>query len=158
MVRFGRLFRAQRVNFKLAALADGTEACRVTPEQLRWLDQDGIPRARQLAKDLDVHTNLDLFAAQVAAARRDEAATVPISETGCWMGFVYTRITVDGEVLYCCNTNVSVGSLEGATFHDLWWGDRWQKLRDTLGAGHFFRGCDRCGKFEQNKKWAARLG
>ena len=156
MVRFGKLFRAERVNFKLASLADGTEACRVTPEQLSWLSEEGVPAARALASKLGVHTNLELFERQVAAALRSQTASVPIAEVGCWMGYVYTRITVDREVLYCCNTEVSVGRLEGS-FSELWWGERWQKLRETLAAGHYFRGCDRCGKFEQNTKWAARL-
>ncbi len=157
MVRFGRLFRAQRVNFKLAALADGTETSRTTPEQLLWLQDEGIPEARELAVQLDVNTNLELFEAQVAAAARAEATTTPIGDVGCWMGFVYTRITVDQEVLYCCNTNVRVGSLQQASLSELWGGARWQKLRESLAAGHFFRGCEACGKFEQNKKWAARL-
>ncbi|MCP4808805.1 MAG: radical SAM protein [Proteobacteria bacterium] len=158
MVRFGRLFRAERVNFKLAALAEGTEECRVTPAQLAWLDEEGIPQARELAEKLEVHTNLDLFAAQVASARRSQEATTPIEDISCWMGFVYTRITVDREVLYCCNTNVQVGSLDDASFGELWWGERWQQLRERLAAGKYFKGCDRCGKFEQNTKWAARLG
>lgn len=158
MVRFGRLFRAERVNFKLASLAGGTEATRATTEQLRWMNDEGVPRARALATELDVNTNLDLFAQQVGAALRSEEATTPIEDVGCWMGFVYTRITVDREVLYCCNTSVSVGSLDEASFEELWWGERWQKLRDTLRSGHYFRGCERCGKFEQNTKWAARLG
>lgn len=156
MVRFGKLFRAERVNFKLASLADGTEACRVTPEQLSWLVEQGIPQARKLADALSVNTNLHLFERQVAAAARNAEASVPIADVGCWMGFVYTRITVDGEVLYCCNTEVSVGRLDQG-FSSLWWGERWQKLRDTLAGGHYFRGCDRCGKFEQNAKWAERL-
>ena len=157
MVRFGKLFRAERVNFKLASLAEGTESCRASSEQLTWLAEEGIPKARSLAEQLGVRTNLELFEKQVAAARRAEEATVPIAETGCWMGFVYTRITVDREVLYCCNTNVSVGSLKEASFEALWWGERWHRLRETLSTGRFFKGCDRCGKYEQNAKWAARL-
>lgn len=157
MVRFAKLFRAQRVNFKLASLAEGTEACRVSPEQLLWLTDEGIPKARELSQTLEVETNLHLFERQVQAALLDQQASVPIADTGCWMGFVYTRITVDSEVLYCCNTNVRVGSLTEQSLETLWWGPRWQGLRETLAAGHFFKGCDRCGKFEQNAKWAARL-
>ena len=59
--------------------------------------------------------------------------------------------------VYCCNTNVNVGSLRDAPFAALWHGPKWQALRDTLAAGRWFRGCERCGKFEQNAKWAARL-
>ncbi len=157
MVRFGRLFGAQRVNYKLASLYDGTEACSVTPEQVRWMADEGVPEARALAAQLGVHTNLDLFAEQVAAALANERATVPIAQVGCFMGYVYTRITVDGDVLFCCNTKVRVGSLRDASFSALWWGERWQALRDSVAQGRFFGGCEVCGKFEQNRKWSERV-
>jgi MoaA/NifB/PqqE/SkfB family radical SAM enzyme len=161
MVRLGRLFRADRVNFKLASLAAGTEACGITEAQRGWLLAEGLPRARALAEQLGVATNLALFSRQVEAwgqsAARDTFDTVPIEATGCYMGHVYTRITVDLEVLYCCNTAVKVGSLREADFGALWWGERWQRLREHLAAGRYFAGCERCGKFEQNVKWGARL-
>ena len=159
MVRFGQLFRADRVNYKLASLAEGTEACIATPLQLAWLAAEGIPQARALAAELGVPTNLDLFARQVDAALGRPQATTPIEEVGCAMGYVYSRITVDQDVLFCCNTEVHVGTLaDGARFADLWYGPAWQALRDRLAAGDYFEGCARCGKFEQNVKWAERLG
>jgi MoaA/NifB/PqqE/SkfB family radical SAM enzyme len=154
MARFGRIFRADRVNYKLASLADGTEATVITPEQREWLVGEGIPAARDIAAREGVATNLDLFERQVRAGGLE---TVPIAEVGCHIGYVYTRITVDEEVLYCCNTTVRVGSLHDGPFESLWYGPKWQALRDTLRAGHYFRGCERCGKFEQNVKWAERL-
>lgn len=157
MVRFGRLFRADRVNFKLASLQGGTEGCAITPDQRARLVAEGVPRARALAAELGVATNLDLFARQLAAAEDEERATVPIAEVGCFMGYVYTRVTVDGEVLYCCNTKVRVGSLREAPVSALWRGPRWAALRRALGAGRYLAGCDKCGKFEQNVKWARRL-
>jgi hypothetical protein len=69
------------------------------------------------------------------------------------MGHVFTRITVDEDVLYCCNASIQVGSLHEAPFADLWWGERWQALRDELAAGRFRQGCDQCGKIEQNVRW-----
>lgn len=159
MVRFGKLFGADRVNFKLASLADGTEGCAMTEAQRAWLLAEGIPEARRIATEGRVPTNLDLFERQVRASAEPEAAlvTVPIAEVGCWMGYVYTRVTVDEDVLYCCNTNVHVGSLRDADLATLWTGPRWNALRDQLGAGRYLRGCERCGKFEQNVKWAERL-
>lgn len=154
MVRFGKMFGAERVNFKLASLAEGTEACTITEDQRLWLRREGVPRARELAAKLGVPTNLDLFARQLEPGG---TATVPIAEVGCWMGYVYTRVTVDEEVLYCCNTEVKVGSLRDAPLSSLWTGDAWQALRDRLRAGDYFPGCARCGKFEQNVKWAERL-
>ena len=158
MVRFGKSFGAARVNYKLASLYDGTEACSITAEQRQWLLSEGVPQARAAAEELGVPTNLDLFERQLQAAQQTALATTPIDAVGCFMGYVYTRITVDREVLFCCNTAVSVGSLKEQPFQQLWYGERWQSLRASVRSGHYFRGCDKCGKFEQNVKWSERYG
>lgn len=157
MVRFGAQFGADRVNFKLASLAGGTESCRITPAQRGWLAGEAVPQARALATDLRVTTNLDLFAAQLAAGESDEVATVPIADIGCFQGYVYTRITASLDVLYCCNTEVRVGSLADASFGELWRGEAWQALRDRFRRGDYLAGCERCGKFEQNAVWSERV-
>ncbi|MCB9781273.1 MAG: radical SAM protein [Alphaproteobacteria bacterium] len=157
MVRFGQLFQADRVNYKLASLADGTEQTVATTDQLRWLADRAIPDARALAAELGVPTNLDLFTAQVDAALRGQLVTTDMVEIGCHMGHVYTRITVDGELLYCCNTALPVGHLDDGPLVDQWWGPRWQALRDRIAQAADLPGCERCGKVEQNRKWAARL-
>lgn len=157
MVRFGHQFRADRVNFKLASLYGGTETCRITDDQRAWLAGDAILRARALAAELGVATNLDLFETQLAAGEEDDSATVPIADVGCFMGYVYTRITASLDVLYCCNTEVKVGSLADARLSELWRGEAWQALRDRLRRGDYFAGCARCGKFEQNVAWSGRV-
>lgn len=154
MVGFAARFRADRVNYKLASLAEGTEATAITDDQRAWLLAEGIPEARALAASSGVKTNLELFERQVRAGG---LATAPIEDVGCWMGWVYARITVDLDVLYCCNTEVKVGSLREASFGELWAGPRWQALRRQLAERRFLPGCERCGKLEQNVKWAARV-
>ena len=56
----------------------------------------------------------------------------------------------DGTVLYCCNTDVVVGSLADARFADQWRGEAWQALRDRLRGGAYLPSCDQCGKLNQN--------
>lgn len=154
MVRFAHRFGADRVNYKLAALRDGTEAVAITDDQRAWMRAEGVPAARALAAKLGVRTNLPLFERQLDAGGR---ATAPVADVGCYMGHVFTRITVDEDVLFCCNVNVKVGSLRDRPFADWWWGDDWQALRDRMAARDFLPACDQCGKIEQNTKWAERL-
>jgi hypothetical protein len=60
--------------------------------------------------------------------------------------------------LYCCNTEVEVGSLRrGDRFSDLWSGPAWDALRGRLRAGEYFPGCQQCGKLNQNVKLAERF-
>lgn len=155
MVRFGRRFRADRVNYKLASLTGGTEATAITPEQHAWLRDEAVPEATALAAALDVHTNLDLFARQLA--HDDALTTTDMGTIGCYMGFVYTRIDVEGNVLFCCNTHVRVGHLADGPLDVLWEGEAWQALRERIARHEWFEGCERCGKVEQNVKWAERL-
>lgn len=159
MVRLAARYDALRVNFKLASLRDGTEACRVTEAQRDLLARTLVPEARRVASELGVATNLDLFAAQLEAGG---ARTAPIEDVGCFMGYAYARVLVDGTVLYCCNVDARVGSLAEAPFSALWNGPSWNALRDRFRAGEYFASCGQCGKLEQNVKlgraFAARYG
>lgn len=158
MVGFADRFGADRVNYKLASLYGGTEDCSITAEQLERLRARDVGAARALAAERGVATNLDLFERQLDAAAGHARATTPIEGVGCFMGYLYTRITVDLDVLYCCNTAVRVGNLErDGGFAELWSGPAWQELRDRLRAGRYLPGCDKCGKFEQNLKWSSKV-
>jgi hypothetical protein len=153
MVRFAARYRALQVNFKLASLGGGTEAARIDEEQREALVAELVPEARRVADDLGVATNLDVLEAQLRAGG---ARTAPIEDIGCFMGFAYARVLVDGTVLYCCNTEVRVGSLaSGARFSELWRGDAWNALRDRLRRGDYLASCGQCGKVNQNVKIAA---
>lgn len=154
MVRLGAEYRALAVTFKLASLKDGTEACRIDDDQRRALQTELVPRARELARELGVSTNLDVLFEQLRAGG---CATAPIAEIGCFMGYAYSRVTVDGTVLYCCNTEIVVGKLSEARFAELWDGPRWNALRAKLRRGEYFAGCSQCGKLAQNISARARF-
>jgi len=66
------------------------------------------------------------------------------------MGYAYSRVLVDGTVLYCCNTEVRVGSLAEARFSELWHGPAWQALRARFRRGDYLPSCAQCGKLNQN--------
>lgn len=154
MVRLANDVQALAATFKLASLRDGTEACGITEAQRATLLGDGVPRAMELARALGVSTNLAVFADQLRAGGR---ATAPIADIGCFMGYAYSRVTVDGTVLYCCNTEVVVGQLSESRFSELWHGAEWYALRSRLRRGQYFDGCRQCGKLSQNVELGARF-
>lgn len=156
MVRQGARAQAEQVNFKLASLHGGTEAVALLPEQRRMLETGGIAAALAEAAALGVKTNLDVLAAQLAAGGDD---TAPIDEIGCFMGYAYSRVLVDGTVLFCCNPEVRVGSLaDGETMSELWDGPAWNALRARMRRGAYLPSCRQCGKFNQNVQLSRRFG
>lgn len=155
MVELGHRYEARQINFKLASLGEGTEASRITPAQREHLRSELLPRATARAAELGVETNLDVFASQLAAGG---GRTASIADVGCFMGFAYARVLVDGTVLYCCNTAVRVAKLdEGEPFSKLWHGPAWNALRDRFRTGDYLPSCDQCGKLNQNVKLAKLL-
>lgn len=155
MVQFATTWPAQRVNFKFASLANGTEAVALNTDQRRELLDELIPRAEAIALFKGVDTDLAAFRSQVSLT---SLRTAPIEEVGCYMGTVYCRITVDCELLYCCNTEISVGFLsDRVDFEQLWFGEKYAELRERLGRRDFFESCQQCGKYKQNLKWARKL-
>lgn len=155
MVRFASEWPTKRINFKFASLVNGTEAVALSAPQKVDLIENLIPRAKAIAQFKGIDTDLDAFATQVSL---DSHRTSPMEDVGCYMGTIYCRITVDLELLYCCNTNISVGFIDSKhSFRDLWEGVRYQQLRTRLGGGDYFDSCQQCGKYKQNVKWAQKL-
>jgi MoaA/NifB/PqqE/SkfB family radical SAM enzyme len=152
MIELARELGAAQVNFKLASLRDGTEAVRIDDATRRRLLDHDVARASERAAELGVAHNLAVLRAQLACGG---AETAPIEQVGCFMGFSYARVLVDGTVLYCCNTEVRVGSLSSGTrFAELWNGPTWQSLRDRFREGRYLESCRQCGKLNQNVKLA----
>lgn len=160
MVEQAERLRAERINFKLASLRRGTEAVGMdAPTRARLLAHD-VAHARARAEQLGVRHNLDAFALQLRASlagRADAHETAAIDEVGCFMGQLYSRITVDGTVLFCCNTEVVVGHLATTRFSALWRGSAWQGWRERMRRGEYLPSCRQCGKFNQNLTWSERV-
>ena len=155
MVRCAIHWPTKRINFKFASLVHGTEQVALTTDQKRDLLENLIPQAKAIAQFKGIDTDLAAFETQVSLTSH---GTSPIEEVGCYMGTIYCRVTVDLELLYCCNTNISVGYIrDGVSFRDLWEGARYADLRAQLGRGEYFDSCQQCGKYKQNIKWAQKL-
>jgi MoaA/NifB/PqqE/SkfB family radical SAM enzyme len=149
MVRFAARYHAAHITYKLASLGHGTESCAITDDQRARLKEEWIPEAFREAERLGIQTNLDVFAAQVEAGG---LATAPIKEVGCFMGWTYARVTVEGKILFCCSTEVEVGDLAAGKFSEQWFGARWNDVRERLMQGRYFASCAQCGKLNQNVK------
>lgn len=165
MVALASSTGADQVNFKLASLKQGTEAVALSPEQRRALLSTGIDDAEREATRLGVPTNLRVFREQLRRmdAGDDSAVddvaidTAPIDEVGCFLGGFYSRVTVEGTVLFCCNTEVEIGSLSVLPFSSWWRSARWDYWRRRMREGRYLASCFQCGKLNQNDKLSRRF-
>jgi len=165
MVRLAHDSGADQLNFKLASLRHGTEAVAIPSALRRHLLDSLITEAGELSQSLDLPTNLAVFRAQLERAaageeREDDGdadATAPIDDVGCFVGGFYARVTVDGTVLYCCNTEVVIGSLRQLPFSQWWNSARWASWRRRMRDGRYLESCRQCGKLNQNVKLSGRF-
>jgi MoaA/NifB/PqqE/SkfB family radical SAM enzyme len=165
MVSLAAKTSADQVNFKLASLKHGTEAVALSSSQRELLLLEGIAAAEEDAKHRGVRTNLRVFRAQLQrmhegnGAAIDDVAleTAPIDEVGCFLGGFYSRVTVDGTVLFCCNTEVEIGSLSVLPFSSWWRSARWEYWRRRMREGRYLESCSQCGKLNQNDKLSRRF-
>jgi len=163
MVRLAALTSAEQVNFKLASLKHGTEAVALSSAQRELLLHEGIAAAEAEAKRRAVKTNLRVFREQLRRMHEGDAdadvalKTAPIDEVGCFLGGFYSRVTVDGTVLFCCNTEVEIGSLSVLPFSSWWRSARWGYWRRRMREGRYLESCSQCGKLNQNDKLSRRF-
>lgn len=130
-----------RVSFKVGDLPGGTRQFALTTAQKERLLNDGLPAARKAAKRLGVRHNLDAFEKQL----RGEKETLP----PCFAGYLYSRISVDGRVFFCC-AHIDAGHLDDGPFERVWKSPKYDAVRQTLHSGGTFSACQRCGKHDMN--------
>jgi hypothetical protein len=165
MIAFATSTGADQVNFKLASLKDGTEAVALTAPQVEALLDHDVAAAAAEAARAGLRTNLPVFAEQLRRLRGAERSlqahtaleTAPIDEIGCFLGGFYSRVTVDGTVLFCCNTEVEVGSLAVMPFSSWWKSARWSYWRRRMREGRYLSSCFQCGKLNQNDALSSRF-
>lgn len=155
MVQLAARTAARQVNFKLASLAAGTEAVALDAAQRAALLGAEIAAAQAAAASLSVPTNLAVFARQLAA--NEDGDTAAIDQIGCFLGHFYSRITVEGTVLFCCNTEVEIGSLATVPFSSWWRSAKWEYWRKRMREGRYLSSCYQCGKVNQNEALSARF-
>lgn len=131
-----------RSSFKVGDVPAGTEHFSLTPGQRAWLVDEGIPAARKAAKRLGVRHNLEAYARQLLGQAE---GALP----DCFAGYLYSRISVDGRVFFCC-AHLEAGHVQEGPFEVVWRSPRYQALRERLRRREPFPACARCGKHDMN--------
>ncbi len=159
MVELAARTAARQVNFKLASLKEGTEAVALSPAQREAVLSSGLAAAEAAAAAASMRTNLEVFARQLAANHKgnEDGDTAPIDKIGCFLGHFYSRVTVEGQVLFCCNTEVEIGNLKTLPFSSWWRSAKWEYWRKRMREGRYLSSCFQCGKVNQNEALSVRF-
>ncbi len=130
-----------RVSFKVGDLPSGTRQFALTAAQKERLLNDDLPAARKKAKHLGVRHNLDAFERQLRGVKEEQPP--------CFAGYLYSRVSVDGRVFFCC-AHIDAGHVNDGPFEQVWKSSKYDAVRQTLHRGGSFAACQRCGKHDMN--------
>ena len=142
MIALARSFNA-KMQFKLASLSPGLEDLALSENQYEDI-RNLVPELIKINPDVQ---SLQDFALQI----RGKKHQFSMSETGCYAGYFYSRITIDGDVLFCCK-NFKMGNLNESTFKEIWSNEIYQKFRKNMFQKKFLPLCKSCGNLSLNTK------
>jgi MoaA/NifB/PqqE/SkfB family radical SAM enzyme len=90
--------------------------------------RDDLGKAEVMAREAGIEVRTDNI--QPAESQRAEAW--PYADMGCFIGHMFAVIDVHGNVDGCCTCQNKLGSLEDASFREIWWGRPYQYYRRAL--------------------------
>jgi MoaA/NifB/PqqE/SkfB family radical SAM enzyme len=118
------------------------EHCHLAPDEH---DRE-IIAALKRAKDLDVPVvfyGVSLFNSRFEFSFADNPSEPPIPANVpvCIMPWRYVQINSDGTMMNCCYQTGAIGSLEEASFGELWNGECQKAIREGIISGKFHEFC-----------------
>lgn len=103
-------------------------ATALSDSQYAELRKTLVPAAERRAAGLGIRTNLRAFAAAPPSYRLDREETGE-AVVPCYIGSYFTAILSNGNVIPCCQTQASVGSLSTQSFTSIWRGESYAEFR-----------------------------
>lgn len=127
MVRVADEVGAEESSFVHTTVHDGTKDLALTPQQYADL-KASLPRARAVAADLGVVTNLETFQA-IVPTYLDASLTGP-AVVPCYVGWYFTVILGNGSVLPCCQCSKPLDRVSAdRSFGEIWASDAYADFR-----------------------------
>jgi MoaA/NifB/PqqE/SkfB family radical SAM enzyme len=117
-----------------------------------------LDKARRLASRLDVNVDFSGFDYQLSHVRESGEFSGELYETiGCYMGWFFVRVNLDGKVSFCCKDKFFDRVTPSRTLTDVWQSVKYHNCRLIARDMDFRRGrgfldakCRRCSNFNQN--------
>lgn len=127
MVRVVAEVGADEGSFVHTVIHDGTPDLALTRDQYAEL-QRTVPRARAVADELGVVTNLATLHATVPTYLNDAITGPPV--VPCYVGWYFTVVLGNGSVMPCCQCNKPLDQVtEERGFADIWGSDTYARFR-----------------------------
>lgn len=163
MVELSAEVGAKRAYFKMMEVADRLPDVSV-PVSARPELAERIEEGHRAGERLQLETNLASLEYQFKSEKTATFSKELYKEIGCYMGWYYLRIAIDGRVFFCCK-DMLVGQVSPSRrLGGLWRSHKYQAFRQLAREMDFERGkgflgpkCFQCSNFEQNRRIAALL-
>jgi len=85
-----------------------------------------------MAREMAGAAGVDLATDNIRAAERPRAEAWPYGEMACFIGHLFTVVDVEGSVHGCCTCQNKLGSLEEASFREIWRSRPYRMFRGIL--------------------------
>ncbi len=126
MVELAHELGADAAHFQHSFHMDGTADLALSDAQYERLIHELIPAALARAELLEIETDLAALRS-TPATYRFQGATGAMPP--CYIGHFFTVVLGNGNVMACCQTQKSVGSIRDGGFTRVWRGDAYRRFR-----------------------------
>jgi MoaA/NifB/PqqE/SkfB family radical SAM enzyme len=164
MVRTAHEVGCGRIYFKMMEPSPELSGLSVPPDGKPDLER-AIEEGERLAEDLGVEADFGALRYQFSSVSPATFSKGLYRKIGCYMGWYYLRITLDGSVYFCCRDKGVDRIGGGRNLLDIWRSNKYRALRVIAremdfarGAGFLDAKCYQCPNFNQNMNIARLLG
>ncbi len=116
------------VLFKIILLDEQNKFLKLSREQVDYL-RNNMPRAVKQLKDSGIRTD-ELSGVYLDSYEQSEGSRTHgmFARQGCFTGWSFCNIQLDGEVLFCCG-NKMVDSLRNYSLEEIWFSEKYNRYR-----------------------------
>ena len=84
------------------------------------------------AAEMTRQAGVDLAVDNIRPVEKPRSESWPYERMACFIGHLFAVIDVDGVVHGCCTCQNRLGSLDDASFRDIWWSRQYRLYREVL--------------------------
>ena len=124
-----------------------TEECKALKIEKNEQVIHELKEASDLAKRFGIRTNIDYVVETQAVYEDDKSKIIKEESEGkipCFLPWYSMNIDAVGNVTPCCNMQPIGDNVKEKCLEDIWFGEKFDRIRDNMGEGKLPKECARC--------------